>query len=108
MSDATPAPSRIDTRSQIDIGIEVLVDKCGYSPEAARAEILAFSHRHKAGLVPIGHALALMAQWSPDSAPIDAATPIDSATAFADATAARRHWQSILRSTQPRLLDQAA
>lgn len=92
MSDATHAPSQIDTRSQIDTGIEVLVDKCGYSPEAAHAEIIAFSHRHKAGLVPIGRALALLAQWSPES------TALDDATA-----AARQRWQSILRTAEPQL-----
>lgn len=85
-------------RTQIDIGVGILVGLCGYSPAEAFAELTAFSHRHKVGLISTTRALTLLAQSAPTAAGVD-----DAAT-----EAARERWHSILRGAEPRTLEQAA
>lgn len=78
-------------RTQIDIGVGILVGLCGYSREEAFAELTAFSHRHKVGLISTTRALTLLAQSAPSSAGVeDAATEV-----------ARLQWHSILRHAEP-------
>jgi hypothetical protein len=85
-------------RTQIDIGVGILVGLCGYSPDQAFAELTAFAHRHKVGLISTTKALTLLAQTAPASAGLD-----DAAT-----EAARQRWQSILRRADPEIAAHAA
>lgn len=81
MSDAYPG--------NIDTGVLTLVRLCGYTPDDALAELTAFSHREKAGLIPITRALDLLVRTTPS------ATVADS-----DSVAAtRRRWRAILRES---------
>ncbi|OZD17823.1 hypothetical protein CH253_04400 [Rhodococcus sp. 06-156-3C] len=69
----------------IDDNVRTLVRLCGYSPERARAELTAFSHREKAGLIPAGRALQLLADA------VGVADTVD---------ANRRQWREILRTPE--------
>ncbi|OZF07509.1 hypothetical protein CH300_06065 [Rhodococcus sp. 15-1154-1] len=44
----------------IDDAVDTLVRLCGYTPEHALAELTAFSHREKAGLIPTERALQVL------------------------------------------------
>ncbi|SNS65377.1 ANTAR domain-containing protein [Rhodococcoides kyotonense] len=85
-------------RTQIDIGVGILVGLCGYSPDEAFAELTAFAHRHKVGLISTTKALTLLAQTAPTTAGIE-----NSAT-----EAARLRWHSILQRADPQIIEHAA
>ena len=72
----------------IDDNVRTLVRLCGYSPERARAELTAFSHREKAGLIPAGRALQLLAET------VGVAENADAADVN------RRQWREILRTPE--------
>ncbi|WP_037187149.1 ANTAR domain-containing protein [Rhodococcus sp. UNC23MFCrub1.1] len=72
-------------RTQIDIGVGILVGLCGYTPEQAFTELTAFSHRHKVGLISTSRALTLLAQ---------SATP--NGTEHTAVEEARSRWRHIL------------
>ncbi|WP_139279820.1 hypothetical protein [Rhodococcoides yunnanense] len=84
-------------RTQIDIGVGILVGLCGYSREEAFAELTAFSHRHKVGLISTTRALTLLAQSAPASAGKESAAT----------EAARLRWHSILRHPEPQIAQAA-
>ena len=72
----------------IDDDVRILVRLCGFSPEHARAQLTAFSHREKAGLIPATRALEVLEQTA----------------SFAEDAVVdnRRQWREILRSSQNR------
>lgn len=70
----------------IDDNVSTLVRLCGYSPEHALAELTAFSHREKAGLIPASRALEILAQESDRSEGAAANN--------------RRRWRDILRTPE--------
>lgn len=76
-----------EDRTQIDIGVGILVGLCGYTPEQAFTELTAFSHRHKVGLISTSRALTLLAQST---------TP--NPTDHSAVEEARSRWQHILHS----------
>lgn len=80
----------------IDDNVSTLVRLCGYSPEHALAELTAFSHREKAGLIPATRALAVLAQT---------ATVAEDSDAVAEN---RQRWREILRSSENRAYALAA
>lgn len=67
--------------------VNTLVQLCGYSPDHAHAELTAFSHREKAGLIPVSHALEVLARTA------------RVAEDPADAVINRRRWREILRGS---------
>ena len=69
----------------IDDDVSTLVRLCGFSPDHARAQLTAFSHREKAGLIPATRALEVLEETASD--------------ALADN---RRRWREILRSSENR------
>lgn len=69
--------------THIEDDVQILVRLCGYSPELARAELTAFSYRERAGLIPVGDALATLAR-TPDKG---------------NAVGNRRRWRDALRGS---------
>lgn len=72
----------------IDDNVRTLVRLCGYSADRARAELTAFSHREKVGLIPASRALQVLVET------VGAAENADTADAN------RRQWREILRTPE--------
>lgn len=72
----------------IDDDVSTLVRLCGFSPDHARAQLTAFSHREKAGLIPATRALEVLEE----TASVAEDAVVDN----------RRRWREILRSSENR------
>lgn len=83
-------------RVHIDDNVSTLVRLCGYSPEHALAELTAFSHREKAGLIPATRALEVLVKTAPMAE--------DSDTAASN----QQRWREILRGSENRAYALAA